>query len=232
MDKEDFAARYRLWCDRLNEASGAWGGVRVCAVTKTVDAQTVQEACAGGVDLIGENRVQELCDKAPLIAAPCQKHIIGQLQTNKVKYLIGLADMIQSLDRMALAEEISRQAEKKNAVMPVLVQVNIAREPQKAGLDEDELIDFLHRASDLPGLSIRGLMAIMPKVDDPELVRPYFRRMRVWFDRLRDHPEGRAQMDILSMGMSHDCLVAASEGATMVRLGTALFGERIYAPRT
>ncbi len=228
MGQEDFEMRYKLWQARLNEASGSWGGVQICAVTKTVAADVVNEACRGGINLIGENRVQELRDKAPSLTMSCKKHIIGQLQTNKVKYLMGLADMIQSLDRMSLAEEISRQAEKHGLVMPALVQVNIAREPQKAGLDEDELIDFLQRASDLPGLSIRGLMAIMPKAEDPEVVRPYFRRMRVWFDRLRDHPEGNARMEILSMGMSYDCLVAASEGATMVRIGSALFGERLH----
>ena len=125
-----------------------------------------------------------------------------------------------------LAEEISRQAEKKGVVMPVLVQVGIAKEPQKGGVYEEELVDFLTRASALPGLSVRGLMAVMPKAEDPEDVRPYFRRMRVWFDRLRDHPVGQARMEILSMGMSHDCLIAAQEGATMVRIGSALFGER------
>ena len=226
MEQEDFDERYRLWLERLQDASGKWGGVRICAVTKTVDAERVNHALACGVDLIGENRVQELRDKAPLLTHPCQKHIIGQLQINKVKYLIGLADMIQSVDRMNLAEEISCQAIKKGVVMPVLVQVGIAKEPQKGGIYEEELVDFLARASDLPGLSIKGLMAIMPKANDPETVRPYFRRMREWFDRLRDHPVGNARMDILSMGMSHDCLVAAEEGATMVRIGSALFGER------
>ena len=226
MEQEDFETRYKLWRERLNEASGKWGGVEICAVTKTVDASIVNHALDCGVDLIGENRVQELRDKAPLLTRPCRKHIIGQLQTNKVKYLIGLADMIQSVDRMNLAEEISRQAEKKGVIMPVLVQVGIAKEPQKGGVYEEELVDFLTRASVLPGLSVRGLMAIMPKADDPEDVRPYFKRMRVWFDELRDHPVGNARMEILSIGMSHDCLIAAQEGATMVRIGSALFGER------
>ena len=167
MEQEDFEARYKLWRERLNEASGKWGGVEICAVTKTVDASIVNHALDCGVDLIGENRVQELRDKAPLLTRPCQKHIIGQLQTNKVKYLIGLADMIQSVDRLNLAEEISRQAEKKGVVMPALVQVGIAKEPQKGGIYEEELVDFLTRVSALPGLSVRGLMAIMPKADDP-----------------------------------------------------------------
>ena len=142
MEQEDFETRYSLWRERLGEASGRWGGVEICAVTKTVDASVVNHALECGVDLIGENRVQELRDKAPLLTRPCRKHIIGQLQTNKVKYLIGLADMIQSVDRVNLAEEISRQAEKKGVVMPVLVQVGIAKEPQKGGVYEEELVDF------------------------------------------------------------------------------------------
>ena len=110
--------------------------------------------------------------------------------------------------------------------MPVLVQVNIAREPQKAGVDEDDLIPFLRRCAELPGLSVQGLMAIMPIADDPEEVRPLFRQMRRWFDRLREMDLPGVRMDILSMGMSDDCIVAAEEGATMVRLGRALFGAR------
>ena len=134
--------------------------------------------------------------------------------------------MIQSLDRDALAEEISRRAQAAGKVMPVLVQVNIAREAQKAGVDEDDLIPFLRRCAELPGLSVQGLMAIMPIADDPEDVRPLFRRMRQWFDRLRDMDLPGVEMKTLSMGMSDDCVVAAEEGATMVRLGRALFGAR------
>ena len=134
--------------------------------------------------------------------------------------------MIQSLDREALALEISRRAEAAGKVMPVLVQVNIAREAQKAGVDEDGLVPLLRRCAELPGLSVQGLMAIMPIADDPEDVRPLFRRMRQWFDRLRDMDLPGIGMNTLSMGMSDDCVVAAEEGATMVRLGRALFGAR------
>ena len=134
--------------------------------------------------------------------------------------------MVQSLDRDALAEELSRRAEAIGRVMDVLVQVNIAREPQKGGVSEEELPAFLKKCAALPGIHVRGLMAIMPLADDPEEVRPYFKRMRAWFDRLRDQNMDNISMDILSMGMSGDCIVAAQEGATMVRLGRALFGAR------
>ena len=134
--------------------------------------------------------------------------------------------MIQSVDREALAREISRRATAAGVEMPVLVQVNIAREPQKAGVDEDQMMPLLRLCGELPGVQVQGLMAIMPIADDPEDVRPYFRRMREWFERLRDADLPNVAMRTLSMGMSDDAVVAAQEGATMVRLGRALFGAR------
>lgn len=214
------------WRERINEAAARWGGAEVCAVTKTVDVETINRARAAGIRTIGENRVQELMSKIDALDPEYSIHLIGQLQTNKVKYIIDRVDMIQSLDRDALAEEISRRAAAIGRTMPVLVQVNIAREPQKSGVDEDELLAFIQRTCALPGVRIEGLMAIMPFTDDPETIRPYFRRMREWFDRLRDMQLPNVIMNTLSMGMSGDCIVAAEEGATMVRLGSALFGAR------
>lgn len=214
------------WRERINEAAAKWGGAEICAVTKTVDVDTINRARAAGIRTIGENRVQELMSKIDTLDPEYKIHLIGQLQTNKVKYIIDRVDMIQSLDRDALAEEISRRAAPLGRVMPVLVQVNIAREPQKSGIDEDELLAFIERTSNLPGVKIEGLMAIMPFVNDPETIRPYFKRMREWFDRLRDMNMPNVCMNVLSMGMSGDCVVAAEEGATMVRLGSALFGAR------
>lgn len=214
------------WRERINDAASKWGGAEICAVTKTVDVETINRARAAGIETIGENRVQELMSKIDALNPEYKIHLIGQLQTNKVKYIIDRVDMIQSLDRDALAEEISRRAVQANVVMPTLVQVNIAREPQKSGIDEDELLAFIERTAKLPGLRIEGLMAIMPFVDDPETIRPYFRRMRAWFDRLRDSDMPNVKMNVLSMGMSGDCIVAAEEGATMVRMGSALFGAR------
>ena len=141
---------------------------------------------------------------------------------------MGRVEMIQSLDRDVLADEISRRAVTAGLEMPVLVQVNIAREAQKGGIDEDDLLPFIRRCAEKPGLRVRGLMAIMPIATDSETVRPYFRRMREWFERLREMDIKETSMDILSMGMSSDCIVAAQEGATMVRLGRNLFGERTH----
>ena len=215
-----------LWRERIGNASAKWGGAEICAVTKTVDVDTINRARAAGIRTIGENRVQELMGKIDQLDPAYRIHLIGQLQTNKVKPIIGRVAMVQSLDRDVLAQELSRRAAQAGIVMPVLVQVNIAREPQKSGVHEEDLVAFLQRSSALPGIHIEGLMAIMPFTTDPETVRPYFRQMRAWFDRLRDLDMPNVQMNVLSMGMSGDCIVAAEEGATMVRLGSALFGAR------
>ncbi len=228
LEREALLANIREWQERVAEASARWGGAEICGVSKTVDPDTVNLAWEGGIRTLGENRVQEVLGKLDRLDPRFSIHLIGQLQTNKVRQIIDKVAMIQSLDRDALADEISRRAVAAGVEMPVLVQVNIAREPQKAGIDEDLLLPFLERTAKLPGLRIEGLMAIMPIADDPEAVRPYFRRMRAWFDRLRDMDLPGVSMRTLSMGMSDDCLVAAQEGATMVRLGRALFGERQY----
>ncbi len=225
-DWETAQTRIREYREKLAEASAKWGGVEICAVTKTVEAETANSAYEAGIRIIGENRVQEIVRKFPALNPGYSIHLIGQLQTNKVKYIMSCVDMIQSLDRIALADELNRQALKVGRVIPALVQVNIAREAQKSGIDEEELLPFLKKVADLPGISVRGLMAIMPRADDVSTLRPFFRRMRVWFDRLRESPVPGIQMETLSMGMSRDCMIAAEEGATMVRLGTAIFGAR------
>ena len=232
MEREALLENIRVWRARIDEAAAKWGGATICGVSKTVDPETINMAWDGGIRVLGENRVQELLGKIDRLNPDYELHLIGRLQTNKVKSIIDRVDMIQSLDRDALAEEISRRAVAANRVMPVLVQVNIAAEPQKAGVAEEELLPFIHRAAALPGLRIRGLMAIMPIADDPGDVRPYFRRMRGWFDRLKDMDIPGVDMEVLSMGMSDDCVVAAEEGATMVRLGRALFGARAAATIT
>ena len=226
MNREELLSNIAEWRERIGEASAKWGGAEICGVSKTVDPETINMAWDGGIRTLGENRVQELVGKLDRLNPAFEIHLIGQLQTNKVKTAIDKVAMIQSLDREALALEISRRAVAAGRVMPVLVQVNIAREPQKAGIDEELLLPFLQQCAQLPGLRVEGLMAIMPIADDPEDVRPYFRRMREWFDRLRDMDLPGVQMRTLSMGMSDDAVVAAEEGATMVRLGRALFGAR------
>ena len=226
MNREELLGNIEMWRQRIGDAAAKWGGAEICGVSKTVDPETINLAWEGGIRTLGENRVQELLGKIDRLNPEFDIHLIGQLQTNKVKYIIDRVAMIQSLDRPALAAEISRRAVAAGVEMPALVQVNIAREPQKAGIDEDALVPFIRECAQLPGLKIRGLMAIMPIADDPEDVRGYFRRMRQWFERLRDMDIPGAQMDVLSMGMSDDAVVAAQEGATMVRLGRALFGAR------
>ena len=226
MNREELLSNIAEWRERIGEASAKWGGAEICGVSKTVDPETINMAWDGGIRTLGENRVQELVGKLDRLNPAFEIHLIGRLQTNKVKTAIDKVAMIQSLDREALALEISRRAVAAGRVMPVLVQVNIAREPQKAGIDEELLLPFLQQCAQLPGLRVEGLMAIMPIADDPEDVRPYFRRMREWFDRLRDMDLPGVQMRTLSMGMSDDAVVAAQEGATMVRLGRALFGAR------
>ena len=226
MYREELLSNIAEWRERIGEASAKWGGAEICAVSKTVDAETINLAWEGGIRTLGENRVQELMGKIDALNPDYKIHLIGRLQTNKVKPVIGRVAMIQSVDREALAREISRRAAQAGVEMPVLVQVNIAREAQKAGVDEEGLIPLIKLCGELPGMRVDGLMAIMPIADDPEAVRPFFRRMRQWFERLRDMDIPGVSMNTLSMGMSDDAVVAAQEGATMVRLGRALFGAR------
>ena len=226
MNREELLTNIAEWRERIGNASAKWGGAEICGVSKTVDPEIINMAWDGGIRTLGENRVQELLGKLDRLRPDYQIHLIGQLQTNKVKYIIDKVNMIQSLDREALALEIDRRARAAGLVMPVLVQVNIAREPQKAGIDEAALLPFIRQLSDMEGLRVEGLMAIMPIAEDPETVRPCFRRMRDWFERLRDMDIPDTHMNVLSMGMTDDGLVACEEGATMVRLGRALFGSR------
>lgn len=226
MNREELNANIRAWQERIGNAAARWGDCEICGVSKTVDPETINMAWDAGIRTLGENRVQELLGKLDRLNPNFDIHLIGRLQTNKVKSVIQHVKMIQSLDREALALEISRRAQEAGLVMPALVQVNIARETQKAGMMEEELLPFIQNLARLPGVKVEGLMAIMPIAGEPESVRPYFRRMRAWFERLRDMELPGVDMHILSMGMSDDCIVAAEEGATMVRLGRALFGAR------
>lgn len=226
MNREELNANIRVWQERIGNAAARWGDCEICGVSKTVDPETINMAWDAGIRTLGENRVQELLGKLDRLNPNFDIHLIGRLQTNKVKSVIRHVKMIQSLDREALALEISRRAQEAGLIMPVLVQVNIARETQKAGVMEEELLPFIQNLVQLPGVKVEGLMAIMPIAGEPESVRPYFRRMREWFERLRDMELPGVDMHILSMGMSDDCIVAAEEGATMVRLGRALFGAR------
>ena len=204
--------------------------ITLLAVTKFVEAARVQEALALGVKDAGESRVQELTGKLPLFEEyGARVHLIGQLQTNKVKYVIGKVSTIQSVDRLNLAQEISREAVNNSLAQDVLVEINVGCEAQKGGVVPDELFRFLEIISTLPGLRIRGLMCIPPDVGEEDASR-YFARMRELFVAAQACGLPNAQMDKLSMGMSGDYRAAIAEGSNMVRIGTALFGQRPAFP--
>jgi PLP dependent protein len=197
--------------------------VTLVAVTKTVEAARIREAVALGLRVFGENRVQEAREKIPAVPGAAW-HLIGSLQRNKAKEAVRLFQVIESVDSEELAEEISRRAAQQERVLDVLIQVNVAREPQKHGAAPEDAAALVRRASDLPGLRLRGFMTIAPLVSNPEEARPVFRALRDLRDRLER--ETRVPLAELSMGMSDDFEVAIEEGATMVRVGRAIFGDR------
>ncbi len=225
--EEGLALRLQNIRQELTKASAAWGRPpRIIAVSKTVAPDLINPLADMGAWDLGENRVQEMLAKMPLLHPKFRMHLIGRLQTNKVKYIINKVCLIHSLDRMELAGEIGRQAKKAGRVMDVLLQVNIAGEAQKGGIPPKEAEGFLRECALLPGLAVRGLMAIMPLAQDAESLRPLFREMRGLFEELARKEIPGVRMEELSMGMSQDYLIAAQEGATMVRIGSALFGAR------
>ena len=201
------------------------GNVELCAVTKTMPVEDINAAIDAGITEIGENRVQELMGKIESIRPGARISLIGRLQTNKVKYLIGRVGLIQSLDRDELAQEISKRSVSAGVVTDTLIEVSIAGEEQKGGVPVNELIDFAGRVNDMPGIHVKGLMTVMPIAEDPETLRPYFRQMRMFFEELR---RAGMDMEVLSMGMSGDWRIAADEGSTMVRIGRGIFGSRNY----
>lgn len=201
------------------------GEIKLVAVTKTVPVEAIREALACGINSFGENRVQEFLQKVSQLPAGLDWHLIGHLQTNKVKKVIGRAHLIHSLDRWSLAEEIDRAAQEVQTVARVLVQVNVAGEDTKYGLALSEVEAFVAEASQLPGIEVCGLMTIAPRCEQAEEVRPYFRQLRELARRMKDQAYG-AKLAYLSMGMTGDFEVAVEEGAHLVRVGTAIFGQR------
>ena len=200
--------------------------VRLVAVSKTRPASDVEEAARAGQVVFGENYVQELIVKASDIRLPVEWHAIGHLQSNKVRQLAGLVSMIHSVDRFSLAEEISRQWGRLDRSCAVLIQVNLAGEASKSGTTAQDALELVRRVSELPHLQVRGLMTMPPFFDDPEAARPYFQGLRSLAERIRDEGLPGVEMVELSMGMSGDFEVAIEEGSTLVRVGTAIFGDR------
>ncbi|MBN1776793.1 MAG: YggS family pyridoxal phosphate-dependent enzyme [Clostridiales bacterium] len=198
---------------------------KLIAVTKTVSPRVISALIKLGIQDIGENRVQAALPKLLQIdeAADFRLHWIGRLQTNKVKDIIDKVFMLHSLDRLHLAQEIERRAAEKSLVIPALVQVNIAGESRKTGLSVEEVLPFLRQMKDFRNIRVKGLMAMMPLTDDAAQLEPLFKEMRALFDRLKAEAADGVEMEELSMGMSQDYEIAARCGATMVRVGTALF---------
>ncbi len=202
--------------------------VTLVAVSKTKPVAMLREAYEAGSRDFGENKVQEIMDKYPQLPSDIRWHMIGHLQRNKVKYIIEHAALIHSVDSLRLAEEISRQAEKKQVHANILVEVNIAQEESKFGIFREEAIQLVENISKLPWISVKGLMTIAPFVTNPEDNRKYFRGIReLSVDIMRKNIDN-VTMSTLSMGMTGDYMVAVEEGATIVRVGTGIFGERNY----
>lgn len=201
--------------------------VQLVAVSKKIEVDRILQALAAGVRYLGENRVKEAQEKKPHLSEfNFEYHLIGLLQKNKINRAVGIFDWVQTVDSLDLATQINRSAERKQKVVQVLVQVNIGREPQKAGIMEEGLEELARQLVDLEYISVEGLMAIPPYLEDAEAVRPYFRRMRELSERLASLQLAALRMNTLSLGMSHDFPVAIEEGSTMVRVGTAIFGKR------
>lgn len=196
---------------------------RLIAVTKSVGPAVIEKLKPLNILDIAENRTQAAIPKLSKIAPEFRLHWIGRLQTNKVKYIIDHVCIVHTLDRMPLAQEIDRRAGMRGITIPALVQVNIARESQKAGLDVTEVKSFLQKIKNFPNLRVKGLMAMMPLDAEEERLAGWFCGMRALFDRLREDAMDGIEMEELSMGMSNDYAIAAREGATMVRVGTALY---------
>jgi pyridoxal phosphate enzyme (YggS family) len=202
--------------------------ILLVGVTKTVDVETMQRSYDFGITHFGENRVQEYIRKSDIIKRDCFWHIIGRLQTNKVKYLDQRISLIHSLDRISLAEALQARGQKIDYVFPVLVQVNVSGESTKAGIESENLKDFLLSLSKMGNISVKGLMTIAPYTEEPEDVRHIFKKLKkLSVDMARERVEN-ISMEVLSMGMSGDYTIAVEEGSTIVRIGSALYGERVY----
>ena len=211
-----------------NRAGRDAGEIKLVAVSKTVEGARIREAIEAGVTILGENYVQEAREKVEEIGHGIQWHMIGHLQSNKAKYAVTLFDYIHSIDGISLAREIDRRAEQKGRRVRALVEVNLSGESSKFGIGSEAVMDLIHHVGTLKHISIEGLMTMPPYFDEPEKARPYFIRLREFRDRIQKEGIEGVRMDELSMGMSGDFEAAIEEGATMIRVGTAIFGERRY----
>jgi len=217
--------------ERIDRAAYKTGGdpreIKLVAVSKGIDMERIQLGLKAGLTALGENRVQEFLDKYEVLGQKVEWHFVGHLQRNKVKYIIDKVHMIHSLDRLALAEELDKRAKKESVVVNVLVQVNVAGEESKYGLEMGEVVPFIRAVAEkYLNINIRGLMTIAPLANDPETVRPFFRKLRELSVSVAEENIPGVRMDWLSMGMTNDFEVAVEEGANLVRIGRAIFGLR------
>ena len=226
----DFKKRLENVRDRINKAAFKCGrdpeSIHLVAVSKTISANRVREAIMAGVTTLGENYVQEARNKFNVLGSfPVSWHFIGHLQSNKAKYAVRLFDLIHSVDTLKLAHELNKQSNKVNKIQDVLIQINISKEPSKSGSDIQNAANLIKDIVLLENLSVKGLMAMPPFFNNPEKARPYFTALRVLRDQIQKVFPG-VVLNELSMGMTVDFEVAIEEGATLVRIGTAIFGER------
>lgn len=203
--------------------------IKLIAVSKTKPVDMIKECVRAGQYAFGENKVQELVGKIPQLPANLEWHLIGHLQKNKVKYVVGQVALIHSVDTVALAEQIQREAKKKNCDVNILLEVNVAMEESKSGFYMEEVYDACCQIAAFPNVHIKGLMTVAPFVENPEENRVIFRKLKHLLVDIQSKKVDNVHMTELSMGMTNDYEIAIEEGATMVRVGTALFGTRSYA---
>ena len=222
---KDVEARVAAACERAGRKRE---DVTLIAVSKTKPVEMIREIMECGVVDFGENKVQEMCSKMEVITEPLHWHLIGHLQRNKVKYIVDKAYLIHSVDSMRLAQEIQKEAQKHEVTCNVLVEINIGGEETKSGVPKEEAMELVKGIAELPNVKVKGLMTIAPPVEKPEDARGYFKEMKAVFEEIKAADIPGVEMKELSMGMTGDFEVAIEEGATMVRVGTAIFGARNY----
>jgi len=221
---ERIKERIKIACEKANRNPDE---VLLLAASKTRAPEEIKEAFLAGIKLFGENRVQEAREKIPKLSdLPIEWHMIGHLQTNKVKYAVNLFSVIESLDSKKLADELEKRLDKAKKRMDVFIEVKLSEEPTKHSCSPGEVLELAKYVLSKSPLKLKGLMTVPPYFEDLELVRPYFRKLREIRDKLQD--DLGISIPHLSMGMSHDFEIAIEEGATIVRIGTAIFGERKY----
>ncbi len=228
MVAENLAEVEKKVCEACERAGRSREEVTLIAVSKTKPVSMIEELLPGGMRDFGENKVQELCEKYEVLPKDIRWHLIGHLQRNKVKYIADKAYLIHSVDSLRLAEAISEEGVKKGVTVPILIEVNVAGEESKFGVTPEETESLVREIAKLPSIQIKGLMTIAPYVEDPEENRVHFSRLRQLSVDIREKNIDNVSMNVLSMGMTGDYQVAIEEGATMVRVGTGIFGERNY----